>query len=181
MSLLLPILPISTMSPMACHPCQVSLVSSSQHQLAHPPLLKLVSIWPECPPLPPFLGHLCVPPAHDCYYDGGNDQCCCSKCPEIVRFSCIPDKITGSGRWKSDLCPEGPEGCGSKGEWWTIILSSSSKPQVLLPHQTTLANILTTLIRPRPYKWRAVKYWGWSSPTLLFLFVVISTAAHVSL
>ena len=126
MSLLLPILPISTMSPMACHPCQVSLVSSSQHKLAHPPLLKLVSIWPECPPLPPFLGHLCVPPAHDCYYDGGNDQCCCNICPEIVRFSCIPDKITGSGRWKSDLCPEGPEGCGSKGEWWRFGTNSQS-------------------------------------------------------
>ena len=94
------------MSPLPSPAVSICLTSGSSG-------LKLFSILPECPRLPPLLGHLCVPAARNCYYDGDNDQCCCNKCPEKARFSCIPDKITGAGRWNSTLCPES---CGSEGE-----------------------------------------------------------------
>ena len=114
----------------------------------------------ECPPLPPTPGHLCVTPAgaQDCHYDdsnGGTEQspfvskCCCGQC-ETDPITCAPDSTTGSGLWQpmhSPLCPVG--GCGSEGEWWKIILSSSWKPQVSSPHQTTLTSILTTSTRLR--------------------------------
>ena len=116
---------------------------------------------PECPPLPPTPGHLCFTPAgaQDCYYKGGNggtdqspfvSKCCCGRCEAEPMITCASDSTTGSGLWQpmhSPLCPA--EGCGSEGEWWKIILSSSWKPQVSSPHQTTLTTILTTLTRRR--------------------------------
>ena len=86
------------------------------------------SIRPECPPLPPSMGHICVARdagAQDCRYEGGNGgeiesplvvNCCCNRCD--TDRTCDPDSTTGFGHWKSThstLCPA--EGCGSQGEW----------------------------------------------------------------
>ena len=85
-----------------------------------------------CPsPVPPSPGEPCSRPgALDCPYEnqidnnGVTGHCCCGQCD--VDMTCAPDSNTGSGLWQplhSSLCPA--EGCGSEGEWWKIILSSS--------------------------------------------------------
>ena len=53
--------------------------------------------------------------------------------------------------------------------------------QVLSPHQTTLTTILTWFTRQKAFKWKVVRYWGWSSPTLMFGLVVISPPAHATM
>ena len=142
--------------------------------------------WPECPPSPPKLGHLCVPPAgaQACHYDdanGGSEQspfvskCCCGRC-DTDTITCAPDSITGFGVWLtiySPLCPA--EGCGSEGEWWRPNCQQSNSKhllivlsQVLLPRQTTLVSILTTLTKPTQLKLRVGRYWEFNLSTLLF-------------
>ena len=123
-------------------------------------LPRIESIWTPgsvCPsPIPPTAGQPCsqLPEPLDCHYENSTGltvNCCCGQCD--VDMTCAPDSTTGSGLWQpmhSPLCPA--DGCGSQGNRWKIILSSSWKPQDLVssPHQTTLASILTTSTRRRP-------------------------------
>ena len=86
-------------------------------------------IWPDCPLLPPTLGHLCVPPttANDCHYN--TDHCCCGNCPQRFTFSCAVDSTTGAGLWEklhSSICPA--HGCGKEGAYY--VAKPRSRPEV---------------------------------------------------
>ena len=104
-----------------CNPTRAILSSPKTLLYFH---FFFLSIQPECPPLPPSTGHLCIASAgaQDCHYEslinnfGGNVNCCCGRCD--IDMTCAPDSTTGSGFWQpmySTLCPA--EGCGSDGEY----------------------------------------------------------------